>query len=209
MDHQDIACSLLSYLGLCSAMSSSFLCFVICLCLCLDNCLCLCHFSYLLTVIFLVFVFSDVLKLLVFWSPPCPRCERREPSRQLFWSSLYNSYRNEAFDQIYTFLILRKTTTRLYVHLVWIVKHSLWGRWASPAKRDGIHFPTPRFGEIYLKISWWNVSQNIRRNFSIFLVMVKCNNVHPVRFGLVFKHILNLTLMRRSPIFFIPELFMD
>ena len=181
-------------------MSSSFLCFVICLCLCL----CLCHFSYLLTVVFLVFVFSDVLKLLVFWSPPCPRCERREPSRQLFRSSLYNSWQSGSLMNSIFCLFLRKTTTRLYVHLVWIVKHSLWGRWASPAKRDGIHFPTPRFGEIYLKISWWNVSQNIRRNFSICLVIVY---VHLVKFCIVFKQydivffllqIFSSKLMRRS-----------
>ena len=47
--------------------------------------------DYLLTVVFLMLVFSDVFKLLVFWSTASPRCKRREASRQLFRSSLYNS----------------------------------------------------------------------------------------------------------------------
>merc|ERR1712030_108420 len=55
-------------------------------------------------------------------------------------------------EKVFIFTLWRGTTTRLYVHLVWIVKHSLCSRWVS-AKRDGIHFPTPRFGEIFPKIN--------------------------------------------------------
>ena len=83
--------------------------------------------THLFTVVFLMLVFSDVLKLLVFWPTPGSRCERREPSRQLFRSSLYNSCKRKALIIIYFWA---KKKHNLCSSRLRIVKHSLCGRWA-------------------------------------------------------------------------------
>ena len=150
-------------------MSSIFLCFVICLCLfcclCLDNCLCLCHFSYLLTVVFLVFVFSDVLKLLVFWSPPCPRCKRREPSGQLFRSSLYNSWQSGSWWILY-FISFWEKQQLGFMFILSGLLNILCGA-DGPALQKGMEYISRRH-------VWWNISQNI---------LVKCISKYPPQFS--------------------------
>ena len=123
--------------------------------------------THLFTVVFLMLVFSDVLKLLVFWPTPGSRCERREPSRQLFRSSLYNSCKRKALIILY--FSARKKTTWLYVHLGFGLLNILCV--ADGLRKKGWNtFPDATFWWNISQKFWWNISQNICLNFSFLLV---------------------------------------
>ena len=131
------------------------------------NCWYLKRITHLFTVVFLMFVFSDVLKLLVFWPTPGSRCERREPSRQLFRSSLYNSCKRKALIILYFWA--KKTTTWLYVHLGFGLLNILCV--ADGLRKKGWNtFPDAMFWWNISQNCWWNISQNICLNFSFLLV---------------------------------------